>query len=305
MLLIMAALASPACGQPGSDPNTSSDRLSVFSIAGHRYHSARSIQFGLPVDLTEISGLALDDQAQLHAHEDEQGIVYQIDHQAGRITRRFGLQGMPEADFEGIAWLNDRLYLTTSSGRLYAFQRGAADAVVPYETFTDGLDCEVEGLTRSVDGKALLAACKNRPKGKMALHFHRWEPGAEQWSDEPAIRIKRSAFDPLFESMGMRRPEKFQPTAITTTPTGHYLILAGKQNMLLEVSEDGRPLAAARLDATMHRQPEGISMTDEGVLIIADEGASVKGSGANRLPGTLTVYRPGNDQPDETGGETP
>ncbi len=284
-LLSVAACTEPAIS--GTTANPESSQMSSFTLAGHIYQVENGIQLKLPKALREISGLALDGDAQLYGHNDEQGIVYQIDYRAGRVLKRFGLEGALKADFEGIAWLEDRLYMTTSSGKLYEFPVGRADAMVPFAIHTRGLDCEVEGLT--ADRGSLLAACKNRPDGKKALHFHRWQPGAEQWSTEPVIKIKRSAFDTLFENMGFPRPEKFQPTAITATPDGTLLFIAGLQKLLLEVSVQGTPLAGARLDANMHRQPEGIAMTNDGTLIIADEGDN---KGSNKSRGRLTIYRP-------------
>jgi len=260
-----------------------------FSIAGHNYRPEYATRFKLPKVLREISGLTLDDEERLYGHDDERAIVYQIDYGAGRIHKRFGLSGNPKADFEGIAWLDGRLFMTTSEGRLFEFPAAAADAVVPFQTHTDGLGCEVEGLTRTADRQALIAACKNRPKGKKALHLHRWQPGDAQWSEPPAIRVKRSQFDPLFERLGLPRPDKFQPTAVTVTHEGHFLLIAGPQKVLLELTATGSPVAAARLDADQHRQPEGIAITASGVLIIADEGDN---RGANKSRGRLTIYRP-------------
>lgn len=286
--VITIALTFSACADAekpvrGAD----SDHQPAFEIAGRTYCAEDAIRFELPAVLEEISGLTLDDRGYLYGHDDERGVVYQIDYQAGRVTKRFGLRGGPKEDFEGIAWLQDRLFMTTSRGRLYELPPGSADEMVPWTVHTDGLHCEIEGLTRTIDRKALLAACKNRPKGKGALHFHRWQPGQAQWSRDPHIHIKRSAFDPLFEKMAVPRPGKFQPTAITVTPAGSFLFVAGPQKLLLEVSEDGSPLAAARLDPTLHRQPEGIAMTTTGLLIIADEGGRY---GTSR--GQLSVYRP-------------
>jgi len=263
--------------------------MASFTIAGHTYQASNRTQFKLPKVLREISGLTLDDDARLYGHNDEQAIVYLIDYRAGQVLQRFGLEGGLEADLEGIAWLDGRLFMTTSRGRLYEFPAGAPDTVVAYEVHTDGLDCEVEGLTRSVDHNALIGACKNRPDDKQALHFHRWQPGDAQWSEEPTMKIKRSTFDTLFERMGIPRPEKFQPTAITSTPSGNLLFIAGPQKLLMEITPRGMPLAVARLDATMHRQPEGIAITSEGTLIIADEGDN---RGSSKSRGRLTVYEP-------------
>ncbi len=259
----------------------------AFTITGRTYRAQDAVQYQLPAVLREISGLTLDDAGRLYGHDDEQAVVYQIDYQHGRVLKRFALEGNPKADFEGIAWLEGRLYMVTSSGRLYEFADGPADSFVPYQRLSAGLDCEVEGLTGH-RGR-LLAACKNRPKGKKALHFHDWSPGADGWSEKPTISIKRSQFDALFATLGTERPDKFQPTAITSTPEGHLLVIAGPQKVLLEFTSAGVPVAVAGLDPNRHSQPEGIAITTDGTLLIADEGDN---RGSNRSPGRLSIYRP-------------
>jgi uncharacterized protein YjiK len=303
-LILTAGFGASACADPGgkSGEQTTTQKASgkeiedaAISIAGRRYQLRNAMQFSLPEALREISGLTLDDEARLYAHDDERAIIYQIDYAAGRILKRFALEGSLRGDFEGIAWLDGMLYMTTSRGVLHEFPVGAADSIVPYRLVTDALNCEVEGLSRLARASALIAACKNRPKGKKALHFHHWRPGAAAWSEKPALRLKRSEFDASFARLAVDRPEKFQPTAITSTPEGHLLVISGPQKVLLEFTADGTPVAAARIDPDRHRQPEGIAMTANGTILIADEGDN---KGASRSAARLSIYRP-----DPTSGE--
>ena len=265
----------------------SDEAASAFSISGRTYPQNGARQFLLPDALREISGLTFDAEQRLYGHDDEQGVIYQIDYQAGRVVNRFALAGGVRADFEGISWMNEQLYLITSNGLLYEFAAGRMNEQVPFTIHTEGLDCEVEGLSRSPDRSALIAACKNPAAGKKALHLYRWAPGQSRW--ESYLKVKRSAFDTAFDRLGVDRPKRFQPTGLTITPEGNLLLIAGPQKVLLEMTAEGKPLAAARLSANMHRQPEGIAMTIEGTLIIADEGDN---KGARKSPGRLAVYEP-------------
>ncbi len=273
LALLMTACAAADSGQ--------------MVIGGHGYDPSAAVRFKLPEVLREISGLTFDDAGTLYAHADERGIVYRIDYRAGRVLSRFALGEGVRADFEGIAWLNGDLYLTDSSGRIYRTRPGAADARMPFEQFEDELDCEVESLIGNARSGRLLAACKNRPDGGKAVHVYAFSLTDLRWTSEPVIRIRRSDFTDAFAAIGLPRPKKLQPTAMTITPAGNLLLVAGPQKVLLELSPDGRPVAAARLDADEHRQPEGIAMTEEGTLIIADEGDN---KGANRSRGRLSIY---------------
>ncbi len=70
----------------------------------------------------------------------------------------------------------------------------------------------------------------------------------------------------------------FNPTAITLTPqNGHFLILASRQRAVVELTPDGTLVAARKLRLeSRHRQAEGIEITRDARLLIADEGGSGK-----------------------------
>ena len=67
--------------------------------------------FQLARGLTEISGLAVASENSVYAHNDEHGIIYEIDLSSGAILAAFAL-GEPtvQADFEGIAVFGQRIY---------------------------------------------------------------------------------------------------------------------------------------------------------------------------------------------------
>jgi uncharacterized protein YjiK len=64
--------------------------------------------------------------------------------------------------------------------------------------------------------------------------------------------------------------------------TGRLVLVAAREGRIVELDQDGRIFAWARLRSGSHRQPEGITFLRDGGLAIADEG----GSGAARL----TIY---------------
>jgi hypothetical protein len=75
------------------------------------------MQWKLPKRLKEISGLALTPDERLLAITDEQAVVYELDYAEGRVIKSFWL-GDPivRGDFEGIAVLEDTVWLLTSDG---------------------------------------------------------------------------------------------------------------------------------------------------------------------------------------------
>jgi len=94
-------------------------------------------QWALPDRLREISGLALTSDERLLAVADEFAVVYEIDYESDRLVKAFAL-GEPAArgDFEGIAVLDETVWLMTSDGVLYAAAEGGNGDIVSYDRTT-------------------------------------------------------------------------------------------------------------------------------------------------------------------------
>jgi hypothetical protein len=80
-----------------------------------------------------------------------------------------------------------------------------------------------------------------------------------------------------------------------TARSGHYVVVAGPQHALLEITADGAVVTSHVLRAKSHRQPEGLTFVGDSVALLADEGGG-KGDGKNGgknggKGGVLTVYR--------------
>ena len=239
-------------------------------------------QVRLPPALREISGLAVSADGRVFAHGDEQGIVYEVDYRRGVIVKAFSL-GDPAVrdDFEGIAIVGARFFLVTSTGQLYETREGADGAAVAYTAYDTGLgaQCELEGLAYEPSDGALLVGCKrarSRPLRDAVTLF--------RWSIErraPAAPARLSV--PLAEVVRRTGEKGFQPSSVEREPrTGHYMIVAGPQRAIVEVTPAGAVVAGRALSRRLHRQPEGLTFVADSAVLIADEG----GNG----PGTLTLY---------------
>ncbi len=258
------------------------------SLASYELKAETAAQWKLPGRLREISGLAMTADRRLLAHNDESGVVCEIDYRDGSIKKEFQLADMvhPVAgDFEGIAVAAERIYLVTSSGRLYEFSEGGDGESVLYNLFATGTgrDCEIEGLAYDGSRRVLLLMCKGARsadlEGKLAIYH--WSIDEKQLSDPPRTVIPVVGFSgPIGEA-------KFQPSGIERHPvTGNYYVVAARQKAVAEVTPEGRVLAVRRFPAQWHRQAEGITFAADNTLIIADEGAGGKAR--------LTLYPPSN-----------
>ena len=269
------------------DPDTSivrplPDTMEVvqrnMSLASYSLAAKTATHWKLPRRLAEISGLAVTMDNRLLAHNDEKGIIYEIDYRDGTIVKAFQLADManPVADdFEGIATVDDQIYLVTSAGRLYECSEGADGESVLFNIYATGVgrECEIEGLAYDESQRALVLMCKNPRRADLAGQL-----GIYHWSiDEKQLIEAAHTVIPVTEFSRHIGGKKFQPSGIERHPvSGNYFVVAARQGAIAELTPGGRVVAAKPFSAQWHRQAEGITFAADGALIVADEGAGRK-----------------------------
>ncbi|TDJ36418.1 MAG: hypothetical protein E2O53_03780 [Gammaproteobacteria bacterium] len=267
---ILPAVVASACGAKPSDmaATESQDQDAVK-------------QWKLPKKLREISGLALTPDERLLAVSDEQAIVYELDYQDGRIIKSFAF-GDPavRADFEGIAVLRDTVWLMTSDGLLYAAVEGPDGRNVRYRKYDTGHGdyCELEGLAQDRVAGTLILACKEAKSKQNDLMIFEWS------ASNSGIEHVRDVIVPERSIAGMIDKKRINPSGIAVDPqTGERVLIAARQRALVRLTTDGvLSEAVIRLKKGRHKQAEGIEMTRDGRLLIADEGSGGRAR--------LTVY---------------
>ena len=258
-------------------PDTMAVLQRNISLTSYSLAAETATHWKLPRRLAEISGLAMTMDNRLLAHNDEKGVVYEIDYRSGAIVKAFQLADMatPVADdFEGIATVDDQIYLVTSAGRLYECGEGADGESVLFSTYATGIgrDCEIEGLAYDESQRALVLMCKNPRRAdleeQVAIYY---------WSiDEKQLSATHTVI-PVIEFSRHIGGKKFQPSGIERHPvSGDYFVVAARQGAIAEITPGGQVVAAKQFSAQWHRQAEGITFAADGALIVADEGAGGK-----------------------------
>lgn len=245
-------------------------------------------QWALPSRLREISGLALTPDGRLLVVDDERAIVYEADYRDGGLVKAFAFDNpVVRGDFEGIAVTEEGVWLMTSDAKLYVAREGADGERVSYKRFKTNLDdeCEFEGLAADRARHRLLLLCKN--VGKKAdqideLAIFVWDIGAEDVKKKATIELP---VKDIGRKLGTRH---LHPSGIAVSRDGEsLLIVAARENALIEIDADGNLLDAILLTPTdKHPQAEGIEIDTEGSLIISDEGRDGRAR--------LSIYEPGS-----------
>jgi len=234
----------------------------------------------MPPGLREISGLTLTSRGTVFTHDDNSGRVSEIDPKTGVLVKSFSLRGNQKEDFEAITIAGDDIYLMASDAKLFRFREGADGQQVNFLMFDTGLGklCEFESLAYEADSTRLVMVCKRLLDKQAAkeLVIYRMP-----------LPLNRATFSivqvPMKQVIGSNKWKGFRPSDITIDPfTRNYVIIASHEKGLLVITPDGDVVRSEPLPGD-HRQPEGVAITRDSLLLISDE--------ANVKPAAITLYK--------------
>ena len=250
----------------------------------------REARLPLADGLNEVSGLAPASAASVYAHNDEYGIVYEIDLASGAASRAFAF-GRPtvRGDFEAVAMIGERIYLANSDGMLYEAPIGRHRERVRYHVYDTGAGalCETEGLAVDPATETFFLLCKTPrdPSLTDRLVILQWRLADRSVAAAPLVNR------PFQDVLPPDQQNGFLPTALDfSQASGGFAVLSSAPPAILTVGLDGTPLDFRALDPALHRQAEGVAIMADGRVAISDEGAprSIR----RRARGMLTVYAP-------------
>jgi uncharacterized protein YjiK len=247
---------------------------------GNPEKPAAVAQWIMPPELREISGLALTSRGTVLTHDDNFGRVYEVDPKTGILLKAFALAGGVRGDFEAITIAGNDIYLLESKSKVYKFKEGADGAQVPYSMYDArlGKECEFESLAYEADSSRLVMVCK-KIRGKKAPHellIYRF-PLPFDRSTMSTISV------PTEDVIGSNKWKDFNPSDLTIDPiTKNYVMIASRQKGLVVMTPEGDVVRSEPLPGD-HRQPEGVAITRDSILIVSDE--------VNVRPAAITLYR--------------
>jgi len=236
------------------------------------YDMKAAVQIKLPLELDEISGVAYYPvDSSIFAINDEKGWLYKI--KKGRQIQRWKFsQG---ADFEDVVLLDSIFYVLQSNGNIMRLSFGPENTVAVqqyYYSQSGESKNEFEILYYDSVKRKLILICKDcETDKKKSLTTFSFDPFAGAYSDSSfSINVTDIA-----SSVGEKKL-RFKPSAASINPKNGLLYIISAINKMLVVADaNGRIKNVYKIDESIFKQPEGITFTPKGGMIISNEAADV------------------------------
>jgi uncharacterized protein YjiK len=253
-------------------------------------------KISLPDTLREISDLCLLDSVTLACIQDENGSVFFLEYPSGHIKRQLAFAG--DGDYEGIACVNDLLYVLRSDGMIFEIQwrNKKTPSVKRYITGIPANDNE--GLFYDEKNNRLLIACKSKklsdPLQKNKRFIYAFDLSEKRLRQTPAFVFDFTELADYTAKKELKLPSskqkkttkkesplRFAMSAVAIHPLNQDLyVLSAEDYLLLIYNQQAQLLHVQVLDPLLYKKAEGIAFTKNGDLLISNEG---KGSEGNVL----------------------
>lgn len=229
--------------------------------------------FKLPASLDEISGVVYypKDNSVL-AINDERGWLYKIFLSNRNEIQKWKYAG--GADFEDLVLVDSTFYVLQSNGRLISFKFQKPDSVKAsnYQLQVPGSN-EFEILYLDKEKNALIMLCKDcQADDKNSLSSYAFNLETHSFSPKPTFVMDIRKIETLMNEKGLH----FKPSAAAIHPvTGELYIISSVNKLLVIADKNGVAQKAYRIDPKLFKQPEGITFSPKGDLVISNESADI------------------------------
>ncbi len=259
VIIILAIL--PAC---------KSQNVTYISPPG--YDLQKPYIINLPTAIDEISGLSYyAKDKSVFAISDETGLLYKIT--PGPQTKITTWKFSKKADFEDVVLHDSTFYILKSNGAINVVKFAGNNSITDQEIeFPYGKKNEFETLYYNDVFKKMILICKDCDQdNKKSLTTFSFDPATLTYSDSSfSIDVKEIA-----KKMGVDK-FRFKPSAAAINPITHELFIISSVNKLLLVLDpDNTVNGCYKLNPGLFKQPEGLTFSETGKLIISNESAKI------------------------------
>lgn len=244
----------------------------------------------LPSILDEVSGVTEVSPTEVALVQDEKGIIFIFDLRLRKITKEipFG----PDGDYEGVARVDNVIYVLESSGNVYKVGSWKSKPVV--KKIELGLPTkDNEGLCYDPVSAKLLIAPKSRwmkEKEKKSLRpLFGFDFKSENIVLNPFIILDTDRIDAFVLGKGEQVPTRiskkgkkierfvFKPSALTVHPVTHEIfMMSAVGKTLVSFNRQGEVTNHWKLNAEKFLKPEGITFLADSTMVVSNEAAGQK-----------------------------
>jgi uncharacterized protein YjiK len=242
----------------------------------------------LPDTLHEISGLTEVDANKLACIQDENGIIFIYDIRSKKTVAQIPFA--EDGDYEGIARVNETLYVLRSDGVLFQIKNfmSSDKTIKSYQTGVPASNNE--GLCYDPQNNRLLIAAKGKagkgPKYKNRREIYSFDLKTMKLDKGVAICFDVENIASFAVDNGIKLPVrvkkkgeivepvlKFTTSAIAIHPiTKELYLLSSTDHLLMVFDIYGQIKYIEKLDEFEFNKPEGIIFLQNGDMLISNEG---------------------------------
>lgn len=227
----------------------------------------------LPSSLDEISGIVYypKDKSVL-AINDEVGWLYKIYLKEDPDIQKWKYSN--GADFEDLVLVDSVFYVLESNGNIIRFKFIRPDSVDRKEfIFPATARSEFEILYHYPQKKQLIMLCKDcEVDDKNSLTAFAFNLDSLAYASAPAYVMDIRKIEDLLDEKKL----KFKPSAAAIHPLTNELYIISSINKVLVVADlKGIPKKVYKINPKLYKQPEGLTFTSKGDLIISNESADI------------------------------
>jgi len=233
------------------------------------YNFSKPNVYKLPTILDEISGVAFyPKDSGIFAIQDEKGWLFKIHLKKPLQIERWKFSN--GADYEDVSRVDSTFFVLRSKGVVERFKFATPDSVSiqPFR-ISEGKN-EFETLYYDSSIQKLVIICKNcEEDSRKEVSSFIFDPASDTFS--PSFKIETAT---IREELGEDDKFRFKPSAAAVHPlTGELYVIASVNRALVILKKDHSVRSVYKIDPALFKQPEGLTFTPKGDLIISNEAA--------------------------------
>jgi uncharacterized protein YjiK len=242
------------------------------------YDLQKPVKIDLPKEVDQISGISYNNDNSVFAVDDDNTTLYKIPLKDKPAIEQWKFN--KGSDCEDVVAMNNNFFVLTSAGTLLRFAL-PVNETAEHKIGLPGKN-EFEALYYESSANQLILICKECSEDKKsATSAYAFNISSNSFSAKPAFVINRKDIE---AKLG-KEVERFKPSGAAINPVTKELFIVSSVNKLLVVLHANRTVKAVEeLNPKVFKQPEGITFTPTGDLLISNEGSS-------KTPANILVFK--------------